>query len=119
MQRKVFRVEQMFAGRAAARPWSARRRTRRAEPKAAPARAEPPEAAAVQSLKRELALLHDTIARNKRELAALIGDGHERRMARAAGELGAAVDGMEKATEKILKSSRGHRRKRHARSPPR
>ena len=59
---------------------------------------------AVQSLKRELALIRDTIARNKRELGALIGDGKERRMARAADELRASVDGMEHATQKILKS---------------
>src|ERR1019366_2272139 len=62
------------------------------------------EATTVQSLKRELALIHDTIAGNKRELSLLIGDGKQRRMTRAAGELGAAVDGMEKATQKILKS---------------
>jgi chemotaxis protein CheZ len=61
--------------------------------------------ASVQSLQRELALIHEAIAHDKRELAALVGDGNERRMARAAGELGAAVDGMEKATEKILKST--------------
>ena len=59
----------------------------------------------MQSLKRELALLNDAIAHNMRELAALIGDGHERHMAHAAGKLGAAVEGMEKATEKILKST--------------
>ena len=54
-----------------------------------------------RALKHELTLLHDTIARNKRELAALIGDGHERRMAHAAGKLGAAVEGMEKATRRF------------------
>ena len=59
---------------------------------------------AVQILKDELAQIHDTIARNKRELGALIGDGKERRMARAADELRAAVDGMDHATQKILKS---------------
>ena len=86
--------------------WASRRRTRSQTPKATPARAEQPAAdATVQSLKRELALLHDAIARNKRELAVLIGDGRERRMAHAAGKLGAAVEGMEKATEKILKST--------------
>ena len=106
MQRKVFRVEQMFGGRAAARRTSTRHdqvdelKALRALPSGA-TRADD----AVQSLKRELALIHDTIARNKRELAALIGDGNERRMARAAGELGAAVEGMEKATQKILKSA--------------
>lgn len=93
MQRKVFRVEQMFGSRMAARP--------------APERnlAQPDADATVQKLRAELALLHDTIARNRRELSALIGNGDDRRMTRAAGELGAAVEGMEKATVKILKST--------------
>ena len=99
MQRKVFRVEQMIA-------------SRRAAPQAG-------ERDAVDQLKalrqlggrhdlggdelaRELAAVQDTIARNRRELAALIGDGKNPRFARAAGELGAAVAGMEKATQKIL-----------------
>ena len=38
------------------------------------------------------------------ELSALIHDGNDRRMARAAGELGAAVESMETATQKILAS---------------
>ena len=103
MQHKVFRVERMFGGRAAARPTGSAAQTKAppAQGRAAPNAA----AATVQSLKRELALLHDAIARNKRELAVLIGDGRERRMAHAAGKLGAAVEGMEKATEKILKST--------------
>jgi chemotaxis protein CheZ len=107
VQRKVFRVERMFGGRMAARPVAAAAQDKDAEPNAPQAHVERPDAAdgTVQSLKRELALLHDAIAHNKRELAALIGDGHERRMARAAGKLGAAVEGMEKATEKILKST--------------
>ena len=40
-----------------------------------------------------------------RELSVLINDGNERRMTRAAGELGAAVGGMETATQKILASA--------------
>ena len=95
---------------------TARRRGRKAprpqdkviDPKPRNARArERPEShdGTVQSLKRELALLHDAVAHNMRELTALIGDGHERHMAHAAGKLGAAVEGMEKATEKILKSA--------------
>lgn len=59
----------------------------------------------MQSLKRELAVLQEAVAHNMRELAVLIGDGHDRRMAHAAGKLGAAVEGMERATEKILKSA--------------
>lgn len=106
MQRKVFRVERMFGGRAAARPMGIAAEDKVAEPEAPPAHAERPDAdGTVQSLKRELALLHDAIAHNKRELAVLIGDGRERHMAHAAGKLGAAVEGMEKATEKILKST--------------
>ncbi len=105
MQHKVFRVERMIASRTAARSVVNTPHDKSVVPKAAPARAEPPEAAAVQSLNRELALLHAAIARNKRELAVLIGDGRQRRMAHAAGKLGAAVEGMEKATEKILKST--------------
>lgn len=93
MQRKVFRVEQMFGSRLAARPAVEHNV------------AQPDANATVQKLTAELALLRDTIARNRRELFALIGDGDDRRMARAAGELGAAVEGMEKATVKILKST--------------
>lgn len=62
------------------------------------------ETASVESLMRELAQIHATLTRNKRELASLIGEGKERRMARAADELRAAVDGMDYATQKILKS---------------
>jgi chemotaxis protein CheZ len=93
VQRKVFRVEQMFGSRMASRP--------------APDHnvAQPDADAMVQKLTAELTLLRDTIARNRRELAALIGDGDDQRMTRAAGELGAAVEGMEKATVKILKST--------------
>lgn len=99
MQRKVFRVEQMFA-------------SRRGAPQAG-------ERDAIGQLKtlrqlggrqdlgsaelaRELAAVQDTIARNRRELAALIGDSKNPHFARAAGELGAAVAGMENATQKIL-----------------
>src|ERR1035437_4737253 len=97
----------MFDGRAAARPMGIAAQDQVAEPQIPQARAEPSDAAdgTVQSLKRELALLHDAIARNKRELAILIGDDRERHIAHAAGKLGAAVEGMEKATEKILKST--------------
>ncbi len=98
MQRKVFRVEQMFGGRMATRPAGAH------DPRGQPGHDEPVDDT-LQKFKAELAMLHDTIARNKRELAALIGDGEERRIARAAGELGAAIEGMEKATVKILKST--------------
>lgn len=109
MQRKIFRVEQMFAGSRAAAPPTDAAQQREAidELKALRPLAERHDDSAdgaVQSLKRELALIHDVIARNKRELGMLIDDGKERRLARAAGELGAAVEGMEKATVRILKS---------------
>ncbi len=57
------------------------------------------------AIEHELAGIHDIITRNKRELSALINDGNERRLSRAAGELGAAVEGMETATQKILASA--------------
>jgi chemotaxis protein CheZ len=96
VQRKVFRIEQMFtAGRARATELRA----------AAPAkRRDGNDTAAAEGLKHELAQIQDTIARNKRELASLIGEGKERRMARSADELRAAVDGMDYATQRILKS---------------
>jgi chemotaxis protein CheZ len=105
VQRRVFRVEQMFSG---ARAPAAEPRPIVDELKAMRALAEHRDGndtSAVHDIKRELAHLHDIIARNKRELGQLISDGKEHRMARAAGELGAAVDGMEKATDKILKSA--------------
>ena len=89
VQRKVFRVEQMFA----------KPRAHAFAAQTAPSPHDAPDAAA-----RELAALHETIARNRRELLAL-GGGKDQRLARAADELGAAVDGMEKATQKILKST--------------
>lgn len=101
MQRKVFRIEQTFASRRAAA--DARHATEERE--ALDARVERRGVATDASLKRELAIVQDIIARHKCELAALIGDGKERRMARAAGELGAAIDGMDKATQSILKSA--------------
>jgi len=57
------------------------------------------------ALERDLTAIHDIIAHHRRELSALITEGRERRMARAAGELSAAVEGMETATQKILASA--------------
>jgi chemotaxis protein CheZ len=111
VQRKVFRIEQMFAGgraAAAAPAVPAEQRHLVDKLKALRALAERRDesgAEAVDLLKRELALVRDTIARNRRDLAALIGDGKQRGIARAADELGTAVDGMEKATQKILLSA--------------
>lgn len=105
MQREFFRVERMFGDRAAVRRKDTAMQSTvigpKTGPKSAPARA----LSGLTTPKRELALLHDAVADSMRELAALIGDGQERRMAHAAGKLGAAVEGMEKATEKILKSA--------------
>lgn len=98
VQHKVFRIEQTFARRRAAA--DARHTTEEREALGA-RHANPPDS----SLKHELAVVQDIIAGHKRELAALIGDGKECRMARAAGELGAAIDGMDQATQSILKSA--------------
>lgn len=81
MQRKTFRIEQMMTT-------NDRRRAT-----AAPAH--------------DLIALHDLVARHKQDLSALIHDGEHRRMTLAAGELGAAVESMEKATHDILKSAEG------------
>ena len=90
MQRKVFRIEQ----------------TERRAPAAAPT---PPvrrdEAVGGDLLRRELNAIRATLSDTLRDLSALLTEGKERRMARAAGELGAAVEAMEKATDKILKSA--------------
>jgi chemotaxis protein CheZ len=110
VQRKIFRVEQMFpAGRAAATGAAGAAEHRQVADELKTLRTltkqlNGTETSGVESLQRELALIHDTIARNKRELASLIGEGKERRMARSVDELRAAVDGMDYATQKILKS---------------
>ncbi len=92
MQRKLFRIEEMAAARRAA-ALNAHR-----------AVAKPTIGNDTQSLIRELTTLRGVIAENARDLALLLNEGKERRMARAAGELGAAVEVMEKSTDKILKS---------------
>jgi len=87
VQHKVFRIEQTF-GKSRA-------------PVQTPQAVAMPQA----GLTHELAELHEIIGRNKRELLSLQGSAAEPRMTRAAYELGAAIDGMEKATQKILKCS--------------
>ncbi len=57
---------------------------------------------ALIGLKAELAFVHEQVARNKHELAALIGDDKERRLVRAGEELSAAVAAMRDATDDIL-----------------
>jgi len=94
VQQKLFRIEQMAGERRAHAP---------AHPAPThPHHIDPGEQAA---LKRELAQLREAFARSARELAALLNEGKERRLTRAAGELGAAVDAMEKAADKILQSA--------------
>ncbi|RDV04899.1 protein phosphatase CheZ [Undibacter mobilis] len=96
MQRKVFRIEAMLAARR--------------QPGAGLAMRAPPIPAATPSdnveallgLKAELAYIHESVAHNKRELVAMIGDGAERRLTRAGDELGAAVAAMRGATDTIL-----------------
>ena len=94
MHRKVFRVEQMIG---------ARRAGNGVQPPEADQQAdrEPTPAAAAGH---ELSALANVVARNTRTLMALINDGKDRRMARAAGELAAAVESMETATQKVLAS---------------
>ncbi len=101
MQRKVFRIERMFAAESASASAAA---ADEVEMSAASEAREQFTDATGQGLERELMLVYDAVARNKRELSALVADGQERRMARAAGELGAAIESMEKATNRILKS---------------
>ncbi len=92
VQRKLFRIEEM-AALPHASPVAARREV-------APATDGEP-----RTLARELNALRGALAENIHELALLLNEGKERRMARAAGELGAAVEVMEKSTDKILKSA--------------
>lgn len=87
MQQKVFRVEQMF-GKAHTPHQSAPQETR--------------DDARLDASLRELAVVHDTIKRSERELAALRQDAS---LPRVQKELGAAILGMEDATQKILKSA--------------
>jgi chemotaxis protein CheZ len=107
VQRKVFRIERMVGGNLAARAVGAHPMDNVAEPNAAPTRFARSDATTgnVQTLERELAQLNDAVAHIMRELAALIGDNHERHMTRAAGKLGGAIEAMEQATNRILKSS--------------
>jgi len=97
VQRKIFRVEQM-TGRGNRASASFAAGNDRPVVKAH----QPTEPGTVE---RDLTNIHEIIAHHRRELFALIAEGKERRMARAAGELNAAVEGMETATQKILASA--------------
>jgi chemotaxis protein CheZ len=95
VQRKVFRVEQMIG---------ARRANKGAPSPQVDQSAENETASAALAAGHELSALASVVARNTRTLLALINDGRDRRMARAAGELAAAVESMETATQKVLTS---------------
>lgn len=97
VQRKVFRIEQMAAGRHTAPPAvgdafpdtdNAPRQTVEITP----------------AIAHELHAIRELVANHKRELSALFSEGTDRRMARSAGELAAAVECMETATQKVLAS---------------
>jgi chemotaxis protein CheZ len=98
VQRKVFRVEQTTVGGS----------TSPAQPDSEESIAvsEPSRLAATPpAIDNELAAIRDIIIRTKRELSTLLNDGNDRRMTRAAGELAAAVECMETATQKVLASA--------------
>jgi chemotaxis protein CheZ len=95
VQRKVFRIEQMVeAGRAS---------DLGSQHDDASESHERPDIGPV--ITRELAAIKSALERNARELAVLTNDGKDRRMTRAASDLGAAIEGMETATQKILASA--------------
>jgi chemotaxis protein CheZ len=110
VQRKIFRVEQMVAGgrpatapediAAAGKPAQGQGARRALTEK----RDEAIDATA-QTLERELTRLHRALAGNKSELTALLDEWRDGCIRRAAGELNAAVESMEKATQKILQST--------------
>jgi chemotaxis protein CheZ len=85
VQRKVFRIEEMFTGP----------RT----PRTGAVHHEPVEDLRGNAYQHELARLRDAITRSERELAALRNGAPMPRMQK---ELGAAISGMEDATQKIL-----------------
>ncbi len=97
MQRKVFKIEAMLAPRRQPGGSLAMR-----APSSQPAPSTSDNAEALIGLQAELAYVHESIARNKRELTALIGDDKERRLVRAGAELGAAIAAMRGATDTIL-----------------
>jgi len=98
VQRKEFRVEQMIGARRARDVVQPPQIDQPTVGETIPA---PERRAAARD---ELTALRDVVARNTRTLMALINDGKDRRMARAAGELAASVESMETATQKVLAS---------------
>lgn len=90
VQRKAFRIESMLAPR----------RTGTHAPYAADAGGVSVDA--LSALRNEIAVAREAMARNRQDLTALVGDAKERRLPRAAAQLGAAVDDMRSATDQIL-----------------
>jgi chemotaxis protein CheZ len=99
VQRKIFRVEQMVGTPRARDVVRSPHSDQVSVAKTTPA----PEAK-VAARHDKLSALANVVAHNMRTLMALINDGKDRRMARAAGELAAAVESMETATQKVLAS---------------
>lgn len=95
MQRKIFRIEQMTAGR----------RIAPSGDEISAAAGAPSHLAEMPAIAHELGGIRELIAHHKRDLLALFCEGDDRRMGRAAGELAAAVECMEKATQKVLASA--------------
>jgi chemotaxis protein CheZ len=100
VQRKVFRVEEMAGGGRAAQADELHGHGLGGDASEPHSRLD-----AESTMEHELSAIHAAVTRNMQELSVLINDGNSRRMTCAAGELGAAVEGMEKATQKILASA--------------
>jgi chemotaxis protein CheZ len=111
MQRKLFRIERMFpdSREKSSSAMNARTAAHASPASTASGRIPPskmPEEPAMQELGRELDEIYAMIAHSKRELASFYehsGDGP--RVTRATSALGAAIDGMEKSTQQILKAA--------------
>lgn len=110
MHRKVFRAEKLLGRRPAAVPAAADSETRHAELmeqiRALRAlSAQRHGGTDVDRLKRELDLANESIKHSRQQLAVLLGTKrNEARLARASSELGATIEGMENATETILRA---------------
>jgi chemotaxis protein CheZ len=105
VQRKFFRIEQMMPGRRPSASATERRMADELTSLRAQIKSQAQTPDTMHGLKADLAAIRDTVARNKRDLGVMIADGNERRMARAAAELGAARRGMEIGAEKILRAA--------------
>lgn len=102
VRRTVFRIEQMPASGATSRRHAADNHGAESQPHPAPAerRGDRHESAHV-----ELAHVHAIIGNHRREIEALIRNGSDRWVVRAGAQLGAAIEGMDRATHDILKAA--------------